>query len=193
MNNIKRIQVWDLLVRIFHWLLAGSFITAYLLEDEMLNLHLLAGSIVLGLIIFRLVWGVMGTKHSRFADFACSIRQLIQHLHDLVRLRATRHVGHTPVGGLMIFVLLAGLLMLSLSGVMLYSLENSSVPFASLMTGATTDTILLIENLHELIADTLALFVLFHVAGVLVESVLQKENLIRAMFTGYKTDKKEEL
>jgi cytochrome b len=193
MNNIKRIQVWDPLVRIFHWLLAGSFITAYLLEDEMLNLHLLAGSIVLGLVIFRLVWGVMGTKHSRFADFACSIRQLIQHLHDLVRLRPARHVGHTPVGGLMTFVLLTGLLMLSLSGVMLYSLENSSAPFAFLMAGATTDTILLIENLHELIADTLALFVLFHVAGVLVESVLQKENLIRAMFTGCKIDRKEDL
>lgn len=193
MHNSNRIQIWDPLVRIFHWLLAGSFLTAYLLEDEMLNLHLLAGSIVLGLVIFRLIWGAIGTKHSRFSDFACSIRELKQHLHDLLHLRPAHHAGHTPAGGVMIFVLLTGLLMLSLSGVMLYSLENSSIPFASLMAGATPGTIMLIENSHTLIADTLALLILFHVAGVVVESVLQKENLIRAMFTGYKTERKENL
>ncbi len=189
MNNIKRIRVWDPLVRIFHWVLAVCFLIAYVVEDDRLNLHLLAGSIMFGLIIFRLIWGIMGTEHSRFADFICSFKQIIQHLRDLVSLRPAHHMGHTPVGGVMIFVLLAGLLMLSLSGAMLYSFENSSIPFAFLMTEVTPDTILLIENSHELIADILALFVLFHVAGVLVESVLQKQNLIRAMITGYKKEK----
>jgi len=193
MKNTKRIRVWDPLVRIFHWLLAACFLIAYILEDKMLNLHVLAGSIVLGLVIFRLIWGVIGTEHSRFADFACSFRQIMQHLRDLVRLRPAHHTGHTPVGSVMIFLLLAGLLMLTLSGIMLYGLENTSLPFAGLMAGVDPDTALLIENVHGLIADMLALFVVFHIAGVLVESVLQKQNLIRAMITGYKTDSKENI
>lgn len=189
----QRIRVWDPLVRIFHWSLAACFLIAYVLEDDRLNLHLLAGSIVFGLTIFRLIWGVMGTEHSRFADFICSFKQIIQHLRDLVLLRPAHHMGHTPVGGVMIFLLLLGLLLLTLSGVMLYALENNALPFAGLMAGVDLDTIILIENLHGLIADMLALFVLFHVAGVLLESILQKQNLIRAMITGYKTGRTENI
>lgn len=187
MNEIKQqIQVWDPLVRLFHWLLAVCFVIAYVLEDDMLNLHVLVGSIIFGLIIFRLIWGFMGTKHSRFADFISSFKQIMQHLRDLVSLHPARHTGHTPVGGVMIFLLLFGLLLLTMSGVMLYALEGALLPFAGLMTAADFDTAVLIENLHGLIADILMLFVLFHIAGVLLESYLQKQNLIRAMFTGYK-------
>ncbi len=189
MKKLKQFLVWDPLVRIFHWLLAACFLTAYILEDKMLNLHLLAGSIVLGLLIFRLIWGMVGTEHSRFSDFACSFRQVIEHLRSLARLHPSHHMGHTPTGGIMIFFLLTGLLVLTVSGVLLYSLENSSAPFFGLMAGVDFDTILMIENLHGLVADMLALSVLFHIAGVLVESLLQKQNLTRAMITGYKKEK----
>jgi len=157
----------------------------------MLKLHLLVGSIVFGLLIFRLIWGLVGTEYSRFSDFICSFRQVIEHLRALVHLRSAHHMGHTPTGGIMILLLLTGLLALTVSGVFLYSLENSSAPFFGLMAGVDLDSILLIENLHGLIADGLALLIIFHVAGVLVESLLQKQNLIRAMITGYKTAGKE--
>ena len=191
MDEIKqqRIRVWDPLVRLFHWLLAVCFLGAYVLEDDMLNLHVLAGSIVFGLIIFRLIWGFIGTEHSRFADFICSFKQIIQHLRDLVHLRPAQHTGHTPVGGVMIFLLLFGLLILTLSGVMLYAMEGASLPFAGLMTGIDLDTTILIEYVHGWAADLLVLFILFHVAGVLFESLLQKQNLVRAMITGYKKEK----
>lgn len=185
----QRIRVWDPLVRIFHWFLAACFLIAYVLEDDRLNLHVLAGSIIFGLIIFRLIWGFMGTEHSRFADFICSFKQIIQHLRDLVRMRPAQHTGHTPVGGVMIFLLLFGLLILTLSGVMLYALEGALLPFAGLMTGVDLDTTILIEHVHGWVADLLVLFVLFHVAGVLFESILQKQNLVRAMITGYKKEK----
>jgi len=190
---MKCILIWDFLVRIFHWSLAACFLIAYALEDKMLNLHVLTGSIALGLVIFRLIWGILGTEHSRFANFPCSFRQVKQHLHDLVYLRPAHYIGHTPAGSMMIFLLLAGLMVLTLSGVMLYGLENTSLPFASLMDGINLDMILRIENLHGFMANLLALFVLYHVAGVLVESHLQKQNLIRAMITGYKTYRKEKI
>jgi cytochrome b len=191
MDEIKqqRIRVWDPLVRTFHWLLAVCFLIAYVVEDDMLNLHVLAGSIVFGLIIFRLIWGIMGTEHSRFADFIYSFKQVLQHLRDLVRMRPAQHTGHTPVGGVMIFLLLFGLLILTLSGVMLYAMEGASLPFAGLMTGVDLDTTILIEHIHGWVADLLVLLVLFHVAGVFFESFLQKQNLVRAMITGYKKEK----
>jgi cytochrome b len=185
----QQIRVWDPLIRLFHWLLAACFLVAYVVEDDMLNLHVLAGSIIFGLIIFRLIWGFMGTEHSRFVDFICSFKQIIQHLRDLVRMRPAQHTGHTPVGGVMIFLLLFGLLILTLNGVMLYALEGALLPFAGLMTGVDLDTTILIEHIHGWAADLLVLFILFHVAGVLFESLLQKQNLIRAMITGYKKEK----
>ena len=178
-------------MRVFHWLLVTCFVIAYLLEDERLNLHLLAGSVVLGLVVFRLIWGVMGSRYSRFSDFACSPKQLIRHLRDLLRLRPDHYAGHTPMGGAMIFVLLGGLLLLTLSGVLLYGLENSAAPFAGFMSEQSPAAMIFLERIHGWVADLLALLALIHVAGVVVESVLQKQNLIRAMVTGYKTVRKE--
>ena len=186
-------MVWDPLVRIFHWLLAICFITAYLVEDERLNLHLLAGSIVLGLIIFRLVWGMIGGVYSRFADFSCSASELRKHLYALIRLRPTDHLGHTPMGAVMIIVLLSGLLLLTLSGTVLYGIENSSLSFSPLVANLNPESVIALENVHTLVADGLVLLVLLHIGGVMVESILQKQNLIRAMITGYKTVKKEKI
>jgi len=191
MNHTNQIYVWDPLLRIFHWLLLLGFAVAYLVEDERLNLHLLAGSVVLGLILFRLVWGVIGVAHARFADFSVAPAQLIGHLKDLIRLHPAQHRGHTPIGGMMIFVLLAGLLLLTLSGVLLYGLENSAVPFAGFAAALSAESMIFLEQMHGWIADALVLLALIHVAGVVVESMLQKQNLIRAMVTGYKTVKKE--
>ena len=186
MNDTKQILVWDPLLRIFHALLAGCFLVAYVMEDEMLHLHLLLGSIVFGLIIFRLFWGICGTEHARFSDFIFSIKQIRDHLRSLIRWKPSHHTGHTPAGGVMIFFLLIGLLILTLSGIMLYGLENSAAPFAYLTTDMSLDTIIFIEQLHSLVADALMLAVLFHIAGVLIESLLQQQNLIGAMITGYK-------
>ena len=193
MNEKKQIQVWDPLVRIFHWLLAVCFAIAYLLEDDRLKLHLLAGSTVLGLVVFRLIWGVIGTRHSRFAGFTCSPGKVKEHLSDLARLKPAYHLGHTPAGSAMIVLLLAGLLILSLSGTMLYGLENSSFFLAGMVAGIELDMVIMLENLHELTADILTAMVLLHVAGVLVESALQGQNLIRSMVTGFKTEKRENI
>ncbi len=186
-------MVWDPLLRIFHWLLVVCCLIAYIFEDKMFNLHLLVGSIIFGLLIFRLIWGVIGTKYARFSGLNCSIHALIQHLRGLARLEASPHIGHTPAGRIMIIFLLAGLLMLTVCGLMLYGLENSALFGASFMAEVEIDTILWIEDMHELIADVLALAALLHIAGVLLESILQKQNLIRAMITGYKTVEKENI
>jgi cytochrome b len=182
----KEIQVWDPLIRIFHWMLVACFMAAYILEDEFIHLHLLTGSIVLGLVAFRLIWGVAGTRHARFADFAPSLSSVKEHLRSLARLSPSHHTGHTPAGGVMIYLLLAGLLLLTASGVALYGLEEGGGPLTFIMNGAPYEAGILIKDAHGLIADAIAFLVLFHVAGVLIESRLQRQNLVTAMITGRK-------
>ena len=69
MSSKEQIKVWDPLVRIFHWILVAAFSTAFLTEDKFLNLHVYAGYTIAGLIVFRLLWGLIGTRHARFSDF----------------------------------------------------------------------------------------------------------------------------
>ena len=76
------VRVWDPLVRVFHWTLAAAFLTAYLVEDDWLGLHIVAGYTVLGLVLFRLVWGALGTRHARFTDFVRSPDAVLAYLKD---------------------------------------------------------------------------------------------------------------
>ena len=90
-----RIQVWDPLVRVFHWSLASAFFTAYIVEDDLLGVHVWAGYAALGLIVLRLVWGLVGTRHARFSDFVRGPRQVLASLKSALRFRAARYLGHT--------------------------------------------------------------------------------------------------
>jgi cytochrome b len=185
-NRHTTITVWDPLIRIFHWLLASSFVVAYVIEDERLNLHLLAGSMIAGLLLFRLSWGFIGTPFSRFRDFLYSVAEIRTHLSGLLRLSASSHPGHTPAGSAMIFVLLASLALLSISGIALYGIEQGHGPLGFLTQATGLETMYFFKSTHRLLADIIALLIALHIGGVLLESILQKQNLTLAMITGRK-------
>ena len=103
----QSVRVWDPLVRIFHWSLAASFFAAYLLGDEGGNWHQAFGDAALGLVAFRLVWGVVGPRNARFASFVPSIGGFIQYMKDVFSHREARYLGHNPAGAMMILALLA--------------------------------------------------------------------------------------
>ncbi|ATX82182.1 Cytochrome b [Mariprofundus ferrinatatus] len=182
----KEIQIWDPLIRIFHVLLITCFVLAWWFEDDYLKLHLLCGSIVLGLIFFRMIWGITGTPHTRFSDFPLSPRMLLSHLNSLWKLRKESYPGHTPAGSLMIITLLLLLLLLSLSGVAVYALQTGHGPLASWAESVDFQREIWLTKIHQLLADTITLLALLHVGGVLFESLLQKQNLALAMITGRK-------
>jgi len=182
----EKIQVWDPLVRMFHWLLVACFGVAYILEDEFINLHLLVGSIVLGLVLFRLIWGVVGTQHARFAEFFPSWPSIRAHLRDLVCLRPSFHRGHTPAGSVMIFLLLICLILLTASGMALYGLEGGGGMLAAVVDAIPRRFDMFIRDAHAFIADFLVFLIIIHVGGVILESLLQRQNLVVAMMTGRK-------
>lgn len=163
----KRVNVWDLPLRIFHWLLVIAIALAFLSSDEDSALnqwHILAGWVAGILIVFRLVWGFVGGEHSRFADFVRPSR-IADHIRGIFRRQAEPTLGHNPVGGISVLILLA-------------------LSAATVWTGAFGGKNG--EDIHELVAWTLLAFVGLHVAAVLIMSLLERENLIKAMITGKK-------
>jgi len=168
----ETVYVWDRFVRIFHWGLAASFAIAWLTADEWDQVHEWAGYAALALVALRFVWGFVGTKNARFADFVRSPWTSFAHLSEMLRGRERRHVGHNPVGGMMILALMAGIFGLGVTGWMM-TLDAPG--------GAEW-----LEEAHEILANLLLVLVGLHVAGVAYGSLRHNENLIFAMLTGRK-------
>lgn len=183
----ERIVVWDPLVRFFHWTLVLSFFIAYITEDELLNIHVLAGYYISGLLLLRIIWGLIGSKYARFSNFVFAPTTIRQYLKDLVRLKAKHYVGHNPAGGAMVIVMLITLILTALSGMATYAAEEQAGPLLLLAQDWNGDWM---EEIHEFFANTMLGLVVIHILGVVVSSLLHGENLIRAMWTGFK-DKQE--
>lgn len=170
---LQRILVWDVPTRVFHWSLALSFAGAYLTaeSERYRDIHLALGYVLLGLIGFRLLWGFVGTAYARFRSFTFTPAQVQSYLLSLLGKQPQHYVGHNPAGGVAIFLLLALGLVISVSGLGLHWEIGDEDWW---------------EDLHEVASNLMLLVVLVHIAGVLISSVLHRENLVRAMFTGYK-------
>ena len=182
-----KIRVWDPLIRIFHWTLVAAFTIAFFTDDEeMLLPHVWAGYVVVGLLIFRLLWGFVGSAHARFSDFVFAPSRMVSYLWDTFQGDAKRYLGHNPAGGWMIILLLVMLTLLSITGLVLYAVDNHAGPLAGLLAGAGRDVEDVFEGLHEFFANFTIFLVIIHVAGVVVESILHKENLAWAMVSGFK-------
>jgi cytochrome b len=192
MNSTNAIKVWDPAVRVFHWALVLSFFVSYfLVEDGWLTVHLWAGYTVLGLVLFRIAWGFLGSPHARFADFVYAPATVIAHLKAFARLRTRRYLGHNPAGGAMIVLLLSSLIATTLSGVAVTGSEPSAGALAAASADVRENGEHWLEEMHEFFANFTLALVFVHVAGVIVESVLHRENLVRAMFTGRKRRSEE--
>jgi cytochrome b len=182
---MKHILVWDIPTRLFHWLLAASFAVAWLSSesDQWLSIHTFFGYLMLGLIAFRLAWGVTGGHYARFASFRHGLSAALTYLRQTMAGQAERYVGHNPAGSQAIFLLLALGLLVGLTGAFTQGGEEQQGALADL-TSITLSR--MFKEAHEITAMLMLLVVIGHVVGVVVESWLHKENLARAMVTGMK-------
>ena len=183
MKSQELIKVWDLPLRIFHWLLVTGFFVAFLTEDELLSVHVWAGYLVFGLLLFRLVWGFIGNDYARFSNFLCSPVKSVIYVKDVIALRAKRYLGHNPAGAAMIVLLLISLLMTSITGFTVYGADQGAGPLANMVRSSYEKVW---EEVHEFFANFTLLLVFVHIIGVIVESFIHRENLAKAMWTGYK-------
>ena len=189
MTESSQIKVWDPLIRFFHWALVSAFIIAYITEEEFLTIHSWAGYLILTLLCIRFIWGFIGTHYARFSDFAYSPKNIIQFLKDTSRLSARRYLGHNPAGGAMVFLLMFSLFITTASGVVLLGAEDQAGPVAHWFTQPESKWADILEETHEFFANFTLFLIFVHIAGVLVESLIHKENLVSAMITGFKENK----
>ena len=182
---MQRTLIWDLPTRLFHWTLASSFAMAWLTSDgdQWRALHVFAGYLMLGLVAFRVVWGVAGSHFSRFSSFWFGPRAAFDYLKQVARGHAPRHVGHNPTGSLAIYVLLALSALVGLTGILTLGADEQQGLAAGWFSFGQAK---LLKELHELGATAMLLVVMGHITGVVVESVMHKENLARSMVTGFK-------
>ena len=170
------IKVWDLLVRVLHWILVGGVLIAWITSESAEPMaqrwHEWAGFMVLGAIALRLFWGLVGSRHARFGQFVRGPGPTLGYARQTLHLSEPRHLGHNPLGAWMIVVLLSVGLLAAGSGWL-----------------SITDRFWGEEWLaewHERLADLLLGLAAIHVGGVLFASLRHRENLIGAMFSGRK-------
>lgn len=168
----ERILVWDAPVRAFHWLMVLTFAGAWLTaESERWRLvHVSLGYTMASLVAFRLLWGLVGTRHARFTQFVRGPGAVGRYLASLVRRRPEHHAGHNPAGALAILALLTLAIAVPATGWALYQELGGRW----------------LEGLHEGVANAMLALVAVHVAAVALASWLHGENLVAAMVSGRK-------
>jgi len=218
MNTEQRpplVKVWDPLVRIGHWVLVVAFFTAWFTGEEDGLVHVYAGYTVAAVVVIRVVWGFIGSRHARFTDFVRGPGAVFDYIRSLFTRTPQHFLGHNPAGGLMVLLLLASLGATTWTGLKLYAVEENAGPLASLGAGPALSVAPVVRNavteeeaeddehsasaagaeadgeeyweeLHELFATITLWLVGLHVAGVLIGCWRHRENLIRAMVSGLK-------
>ena len=169
---MRRILVWDVPTRVFHWLQVLSFGGAYLtaFSERLRNYHVALGYILLGLLVFRLLWGFVGTHYARFSSFLFNPREIAAYLLAMVKRKPAHYLGHNPAGSVSVWLLLALGMFICVTGVMALQDDASD----------------LVVDMHGISTDIMLGVIALHLVGVLMSSILNRENLVRSMFTGLK-------
>jgi cytochrome b len=177
-----KVGVWDWPLRLFHWLLVLAVSAAYItgqLGGLLTDWHAQFGSLVLGLLVFRLIWGIVGSRHSRFASFFPGPSKLSAYFSG-----RWQGVGHNPLGALMILLMLLLLVFQALTGLFANDDIAFEGPLCALIDKELSDKL---SGLHGLSVNVLLVLVVLHVGAILYYLLVKKNNLIMPMITGKKT------
>ena len=201
--NQPELKIWDRFVRLSHWLLAIGFAIAYFTAEEVEIVHYWAGYTVATIVVLRILWGFVGPRRARFADFVYAPRRIVRYFLDLILFRSKRYVGHSPAGGAMVVALLIMLALTTATGMVRLAVEEGEGPLAPWLATAqqSTGTQVLVSSdddndrrrqdsfvgeLHETFGNITLFLVIAHIGGVALASFVHRENLARAMVTGRK-------
>ena len=182
-----RIRLWDLPTRIFHWGLVAAVSTAFVtakIGGEWMELHGKAGLAIVGLLVFRVTWGIIGSTHARFLNFAPSPAKLRAYLKG-----QWTGSGHNPLGALSVFALLGILLLQAVSGLFSDDEISFNGPFSALIDSSLSHRL---TGLHHQISNFLLSLLVLHIIAIVFYLWFKKNNLVKPMVTGWKEGRAEE-
>lgn len=177
----KTIKLWDLPVRVFHWLLLVLVVAAFISGTQggsLISVHGWLGIAIAALLVFRLVWGVVGSTYARFGNFIPTPGRILAYLRG-----EWRGVGHNPIGALSVFGLLAVLGFQAVSGLMANDDITFEGPLYALVSKSTSDWL---SSLHRLNFWLIITLVVLHVLAIVFYAHVKKDNLVKPMITGRK-------
>jgi cytochrome b len=170
---MTKILIWDLPTRLFHWLLAGSFIVAFaisnLVDDDspVFAIHMLLGGVMALMVLLRVLWGVVGSRYARFGSFVFGPAEIMAYIKGTISGGGKAYIGHNPGSSVAIWAMLGLTLGMALTGIYMSSWES-------------------LKDVHEILAYSLLAVVITHVAGVIWHSYRHQENLTMSMVSGHK-------
>lgn len=188
----NKLFIWDLPVRLFHWLLVISLASAWYTSDGekgLIDYHLKIGYFILGLIVFRIFWGFWGTKYAKFSQFIPTKTKLISYLQKSKQDKNYTTIGHNPLGGLMVVLMLLLIILQTVSGLFMNDDVFTTGPYYESVSSATQKFMSLI---HRNIFDIILITSILHISAILYYLLAKKINLIIPMLTGYKLSKEDQ-
>lgn len=180
--------VWDLPLRLFHWLLVlcicGSYATAKA-GFNWTNFHFWIGYVTLGLVAFRIIWGFVGPRHARFSSFIAGPSRTLAYLRTLFKHDSPPAIGHNPLGGLVVILMLLMLGAQATAG--LFLIDNTEVWMAPYYPAVSGETAAALGKFHHLNFDVLFWVICLHVLAIIYYKIYKRQSLLMPMITGSKT------
>lgn len=183
MERIVPVRVWDAPIRLFHWALVILLCVSWLSERLLwMRLHFLSGYSIIALLLFRVAWGFIGSQTARFSQFIRGPLAALRHLVHLFRGEPDNEIGHNPVGGWMVLVMLALLVLQVATGLFANDDANTEGPLFDRVGKDTSDWL---SHIHAVNFTLIQIAVVLHIVAILVYLAL-KHDLVRPMITGHK-------
>lgn len=186
MQHLKKVLVWDIPTRLFHWLLVLAIVAQWAtaeLGDDFMEWHFYIGYFTLGLIVFRLFWGIVGSRYARFSDFIKSPTTIWRFTTSLFKKTPSNYIGHNPLGGLIVPLVLVLIAMQAITGLFATDDVLYSGPYLSTVSNEWQETL---DWLHHKTFDAITLVIVIHLLALIWHKVFLKHNLVAAMFHGKK-------
>ncbi len=180
------ILVWDLPTRLFHWVLVILVIFAFVtvtIGGVWMPVHMTCGYVILGAVVFRIVWGIIGGRYARFSSFVRGPRATLDYARRLLSRKVSDHLGHNPMGGWSVLSMLISLLVQALSGLFANDDIFTRGPLYHWVGKAISDGL---TRIHRVNQDVLLVLVGLHLLAVFFYLIVKRDNLILPMITGYK-------
>ena len=183
-RTMRRMKVWDLPVRLFHWAIVLLIAAAWATQEyDRMDLHVLVGYTILALLLFRLIWGVIGSDTARFTRFLRSPASALSHLARITRREADIEIGHNAAGGWMVLAMLALIGVQGVTGLFSNDDGDTEGPLMHLVSKDRSDWL---SHIHSVNFKLIEGVIVLHVLAIVIYAVLKRQNLIRPMLTGTK-------
>ena len=185
----KHVLIWDLPLRIFHWLFACTVFASWYTSDQdndLIDVHMKLGYFALGLLVFRILWGFVGTKHSRFSSFFPTPSRLRLYITDVRNNQVRNTTGHNPLGSLMVFLMILLISLQAISGLFINDDVFSSGPYYDSVSKEIEKVMFF---LHHNVFDVMIAAIGMHLLAIAYYVRVKKQSLILPMITGKKSAK----